>query len=116
MPEDLVFSGYELDKEQSRAILFYEYGTQIIQYSMYMNNVDSSYGRTEPDQLVDEYQIEIQNRITVDIKECTVVNHDNSRYVAEFEYNDVQYQLIGVMEKEEFEKIIKNLYFSNENA
>lgn len=116
MPQGMVFSKYELDKEQSRAIIFYKYDSQIIQYSMYMNNTDSSYGRTEPDQIIDEYQIEIQNEISVDIKECTVVNQDNNRYVAEFEYRDAQYQLIGVMKKEEFDKIIDNLFFYDENA
>ena len=33
------------------------------------------------------------------------------RYIAEFEYKGVQYQLKGIMEKEEFDKIIKNLFF-----
>ena len=32
-----------------------------------------------------------------------------TRFVAETEYRDAQYQLIGVIEKEEFEKIIKNI-------
>ena len=34
-----------------------------------------------------------------------------NRYMAEFEYMDAQYRLIGLMEKEEFDKIIKNLIF-----
>lgn len=111
MPETLFFTGYELDKEQSRAVIFYKYNDQIIQYAMYMNNQDSSYGRTELDQLVDEYQIEMNNKIIIDVKEYSVVNRENNRYVAEFEYKDAQYQLTGLMEKEEFDKIIENLIF-----
>ena len=34
------------------------------------------------------------------------------RYEAEFEYAGAQYEIKGVVEKEEFEKILKNLYFS----
>lgn len=116
MPEELVFSGYELDKEQSRAVLFYDYNGQIIQYSMYMNIADSSYGRTELDKLTDEYQIKTENNINVEIKEYSIDGYEENRYVAEFEYKDAQYQLIGSMEKEKFDKIIENLYFYDENA
>lgn len=115
VPDGMIFTGYEIDKEQSRAIMFYEYGSQIIRYSMYMNDVDSSHGQIEPDQLIDEYQIKIDD-ISVNIKEYSVANHDENRYVAEFEYRDAQYQLIGFMKKEEFNKIIENLYFYGEIA
>lgn len=116
MPEELVFSGYELDKVQGRAVLFYDYNGQIIQYSMYMNIADSSYGRTELDKLIDEYQIQTENNINVEIKEYSIEGYEEHRYVAEFEYRDAQYQLLGTMEKEKFDKIIENLYFYDENA
>lgn len=115
MPKTLLFTGYELDKEQNLAVIFYNYNDQIIQYLMYMNNTDSSYGQTEIDQLVNEYQIVVKNN-AIDIKEYMVVNQENNRYVAEFEYMDAQYQLTGLMEKEEFDKIIENLIFYDENA
>ena len=115
MPKTLLFTGYELDKEQNLAVIFYNYNDQIIQYLMYMNNTDSSYGQTEIDQLVNEYQIVVKNNV-IDIKEYTVVNQEKNRYVAEFEYMDAQYQLTGLMEKEEFDKIIENLIFYDENA
>ena len=31
--------------------------------------------------------------------------------IKEFEYNDIHYQIKGSMEKEEFEKILENLFF-----
>ncbi len=114
-PENMNFIQYEIDKSQNRAVLLYEYNGQVIQYSMYMNNKDSSYGRTEIDQVIDEYQVEINN-IIIDIKEYTVDNRKNNRYVADFEYLDAQYQLIGLIEKGEFDKIIENLIFYDENA
>ena len=115
MPKTLLFTGYELDKEQNLAVIFYNYNDQIIQYLMYMNNTDSSYGQTEIDQLINEYQIVVNNNI-IDIKEYSVVNQKNNRYMAEFEYMDAQYRLTGIMEKEEFDKIIENLIFYDENA
>lgn len=115
MPKNLFFTGYELDKEQNLAVIFYNYNDQIMQYLMYMNDTDSSYGQTEIDQLVNEYQITVNNNV-IDIKEYMVVNQENNRYVAGFEYMDAQYQLTGLMEKEEFDKIIENLIFYDENA
>lgn len=111
MPEDMLFTGYELDEEQNRAILFYELGGEILRYSMYMNDTDSSHGQTETDKLSDEYQIRLENNITVDIKEFDIDGNDKNRYVGEFEYMDAQYKLIGLIDKDEFDNIIKNLIF-----
>lgn len=116
MPKNLFFTGYELDKEQNRAIIFYKYSGQILRYSMYMNDSDSSHGQTELDDLLDSYQIEAQNKISININVYAVVNSDEDRYVAEFEYKDAQYRLMGIIEKEEFDKIIENLIFYDENA
>ena len=54
----------------------------------------------------------IENNIIVSIKEYNIEDMDLDRFVAEFEYQDAQYQLMGIMEKEEIDKILKNLYFS----
>ncbi|KAA8501515.1 DUF4367 domain-containing protein [Mediterraneibacter catenae] len=116
MPKGMIFIGHELDDEQSRAVLFYKYNGQITRYSMYMNNTDSSYGRTEVDEVIDEYQIKIEDKVIVEIKEYRVTNYEKNRYVAEFEYKDVQYQLIGTMEKSEFNKMIENLFFYDGNT
>ena len=111
MPENMVFVDYEIDTEQNRAVLFYDYNRQIIQYSMYMNDTDSSYGQTDLDTFIDEYQIKTENGININIREYKINNIENSRFVAEFEYKDTQYQVIGSMEKGEFNKIIENLFF-----
>lgn len=111
VPKEMRLIEYELNKEINRAVLLYDYNGQIIQYSMYMNDADSSYGQIEMDQMVDEYEIVLENDTHVDIKEYEVPNKEGYRYVAEFQYYDVRYQLIGIMEKDEFEKIINNLSF-----
>ena len=48
---------YSLDESQGKVILFYEYNNEIIRYSMYMNNTDSSYGQKDLDLKIDEYDI-----------------------------------------------------------
>ena len=111
MPKGMVFEGYEIDKEQNRAIIFYKYNEQIIRYSMYMNDADSSHGQTDVDKLVGEYKINAAGNIKINVKEYEVVDENKNRYEAEFEYMDAQYELIGTMPKEEFNKIINNLAF-----
>ena len=116
MPKGMVFEDFEIDKEQNRAIIFYKYHKQIIRYSMYMNDEDSSHGQTDIDKLVNEYQINVGEGIEISIKEYDVVNESENRFEAEFEYMDAQYKMIGSMKKVEFNKIIESLFFYDENA
>lgn len=116
MPVDMFLQDFEIDEEQNNAVLFYTYNDNIIKYSMYMNDDDSSQGQIEPDELIRAYQIDTVDDITVIVKEYAVKDSEDSRYIAEFEYMDAQYEIKGVMERGEFEEIIKNLIFYNENA
>ena len=111
MPKKMHLKEYEINSEQGRAVLLYDYNGQTIRYTMYMNDADSSHGRTDTDKLINEYTIEVENGVQVTIEEYEVVNKENRRFVAEFEYQNAQYQLMGLMEKDEFEKIINNFGF-----
>ena len=107
---------YELDEEQKKATLLYDYNGQIIKYTMYMNNADSSFGQIEPDTVTDQYEVEAGQGIIVQVKEYQIEGQEGYRYIAEFEYMDAQYELKGKMEREEFDKILKNLAFFGNNA
>ena len=112
MPKKMYLKEYELNIDLGRAVLLYDYSGQIIRYTMYMNDSDSSHGRTDIDKLINQYSIELENGVQVEIEEYEVINKENHRFVAKFEYQNTQYQLMGIIEKGEFEKIIKNLHFS----
>lgn len=109
-PKGMALSRYTLDEEQRKAYIFYDYYGEMIRYSIYMNDSDSSFGQKDLDLLLDEYQIE-NNSQMIYVEEYKVEDSESNRYIAEFKYRDVQYQLMGVMEKEEFDEIIKNLIF-----
>ena len=109
-PEEMALKKYSVDQNQRRANLFYQNGKEILRYSMYMNSKDSSLGQKTVDNLVDEYEVENEGK-KIQVEEYEVKNTKEKRYIAEFEYKGVQYQLKGIMEKEEFDKIIKNLFF-----
>ena len=109
-PKGMVLNRYFLDNSQKKAYLFYKFDNEVVRYSIYMNDVDSSLGQKDLDKLIDEYKIENNNQM-INVEEYKVDNSKLNRYIAEFEYRDAYYQLIGVMEKDEFDKIIKNLIF-----
>ena len=111
-PENMYLKEYEIDGDQGRAVLLYDYNGYTIRYRMYMNDTDSSHGWTDMDELADEYPVTLENGVQVTVQEYEVEGQEDPRYAADFEYRDAQYQLMGHMEKEEFEKIIKNLHFA----
>ena len=90
------------------------------QKNVIFTNSDVPYteGSTYYHSIIRDYEsgtIKGSNNIIVAEKPETSTD-ENNRYIAEFEYMDAQYQLTGLMEKEEFDKIIKNLIFYDENA
>ena len=109
-PENTVLVRYTLDKEQKRAYLFYEYNGELLKYSIYMNDADSSFGQKELDKLSDKYHID-NSGVKISIEEFNVDQSENKRYIAEFEYRNIHYQLKGVIPRSEFDKILKNLIF-----
>lgn len=110
-PEKMTLERYEIDNVQRRAIFYYKYEDEIIRYNIYMNDDDSSMGQKEIDKLIDEYKITVNKDIIINVAEYDIDEYESNRFIAEFKYKDVYYQLMGVMEKEEFEKILNNLKF-----
>lgn len=109
-PRGMILKRYTIDKEQRMAVLFYQYGEEVIKYYMYTNSTDSSFGEKTVDQLLDEY--EFQNGMhSILVKQYEIKDSDEERYIAEFEYKDIHYQIKGTIEKEEFEKILENFFF-----
>ena len=111
MPESMALERYVIDEDQRKALLYYQYNDEIIRYTIYMNDDDSSSGQKELDNLTDEYNLKIDKDVNVHIDEYGISETNMHRYIGEFEYKDVYYQLMGVIEKEEFEKILKNMQF-----
>ena len=109
-PKDMVLKRYIIDKDQRMTVLFYQCGEEVIKYYMYTNSTDSSFGEKTIDQLLDEYEFQ-NGKHSILVKQYEIKDSDEERYIAEFEYKDIHYQIKGSMEKEEFEKILENLFF-----
>ena len=109
-PQNMFLERYNIDEEQRYAVLFYDYNGEMMKYSIYLNDSDSSFGQKETDELTDEYEIK-NNGVTINVKEYLIGENNKKRYVAEFKYRDVNYQFKGVMDKADFDDLIKNLGF-----
>ena len=116
IPKKMHLKKYEINREQGSAVLLYDYNGHTIQYSMYMNDEDSSLGQIATDKLIKKYEVQSIEGITAQVKIYEIDGQTQNRYIGEFEYQDAQYQIIGVMQKEDFEEMIKNLYFIVINA
>ena len=111
-PDRMALKNYEINQDLKKATLLYKHEDEVIKYTMYMNDVDSSFAQKEPDNLINEYVLCLNNGMEIQVKEYEEKEEKVKRYEAEFEYAGAQYEIKGVVEKEEFEKILKNLYFS----
>lgn len=109
-PEDMYLDRYTIDTSQRKAFMLYVYNDEVIRYSIYINDSDSSLGQKELDKLTDEYELDTESGIVVQVEEYELDNSEK-RYIGEFEYQGVHYQLKGVIEKQDFEEILKNLAF-----
>lgn len=109
-PDDMELVEYEIYEEMLTAQLLYKYQEDVVRYILYVNDADSSWGEKEEDTKIDEFTITVNN-IKIKVEEFEKPSRIENRYVAKFKYQDVEYQLIGVMKKSEVEKILQNLYF-----
>lgn len=107
-PRGMALNRYTLDEEQRKVYLFYEYYGEVIRYSIYMNDEDSSFGQKELDKLSDQYEID-NSGVKIQIEEFYIDDSESKRYIAEFNYRGIHYQLKGVMSRSEFDEILKNL-------
>ena len=83
-----------------------------ITYSIFTNYRTGSIGRDVEDKLINEYEKNVSDN-TINIKEYLIEENNTSRYIAQFEYQNVYYVLrIINMENIEVSKIIENLYFN----
>lgn len=109
-PEKMRIIDYTIDKSLLSIDIFYEYDGQVISYSIIPSFQNFSYGFDVEDPIVEEYEKNVNN-VKIQVTEYRIEESGQMEYSAKFQYKDVEYILIGVIEKEEFEKILENLHF-----
>lgn len=109
-PYGMRVTGYETEEELKKVKIFYEYQKRSIEYLIYSSDKDASFGIEIEDNQVGEYFV-IVDDVEIKVEEFDVPEEDENRFVASFMHQDTYYELKGIMEKEEFIKMVENLYF-----
>lgn len=109
LPENTQFSGSSLDLEAGVAYLIYEYnGNNLILY-ISINDQDASDNRTF------DSNNELDNAIKLDIMgnkmDIFIEKKDDNTYTAKWDYHNTYYELGGLIDKAELERIIENMLF-----
>lgn len=109
-PENMKFLEMQLDQELQEATLYYQLNKKIFSYCIVARYSESSSGINISDKLIREYSVSLPETDVL-ISEYQIKDTSELEYLAKFQYKENTYFLQGVMEQEEFEKIIKNLIF-----
>ena len=110
IPEGATFKKAVIERDLKVAEIYYQYQEDNITYVVNGDQAKNSIGVSVEDEVVEDYTLEV-NGIVIYVKECKIPSTKQKRYYASFDYKETKYFLSGMMEREEFEKILKNLYF-----
>lgn len=108
--DDMQYEFGEVDGDMQLVHLLYKYGESNISYMISSTYTEELLGTDMEDEVTDIYPFEAEE-LKAEITEYTLSDTSEKRYQAEFEYQGIYYQLIGTIEKIEFEEILKNLHF-----
>ena len=100
----------EIDEIQRMAKVIYEYDDHTLLYMIYLNDMNSSYSEKVEDKQTDFFTVET-SRQTLEVYEYHIKDTNEYRYVTNFDYKEIHYRLKGIMDKEDFIRILENLYY-----
>lgn len=109
-PELMVLKKYEIDEKLRVARLLFEYNDLHMRYTIYASDEDSSWTEKDEDLKIKEDMLNVSG-IKIYVAEIQKPNQTEIRRAAQFEYQGVYYELKGVLDEAEFNKILENLYF-----
>lgn len=110
-PDGMEFVEAEIDGELQTAVLRYKYKESGIHLYISSHFTDSSWGIDIEDKIVSQYYLNNRDKREIEIIEYETLDNKERYYSSSFEYMGLEYFLIGVMEKNCFEEIVKNLIF-----
>ena len=109
-PENTKFLNAVVDKEVQESMLYYSVNDKIMSLQIVSRYVKSSTGIEISDKVLQEYMMQLPETKVL-VREYKVLETGEKEYTAQFSYKNSKYFLVGIMNKAEFEKIIKNLHF-----
>ena len=108
--EKLKYAYCEVDEDMQMARFLYKCGDTNISYVMSLAYHEELMGADLEDDVTNRYNFE-EGKIKAEVTEYELSESKRKRYSATFEYQGVYYQVIGTIEKADFEEILKKLHF-----
>lgn len=109
-PTKMKLIDYILDQELLSSTIYYQYKENTFTYIIKPIYQSFFFGYDIEDIIVDEY-IKMVQDTEIHVTEYLIEASNQQEFSAEFEYKDITYILTGIIEKDEFEKILENLHF-----
>lgn len=106
-PDTMNFSGYRIEKEDRRAILFYEYQDTAFTVTMWAKDSKSKYIQQFDGIVVAEVLLQVSDEKVKIWK----IEDIEENYAAQIEGKDAYYIIRGHINQEEFIEIIENIVF-----
>ena len=104
------FENFQFDETIQTAEVCYSYKNEKVIYFINASYRDASWGVDVEDNIVDQYSKDVKGCL-INVKEYNIEKINTLQYSANFKYKGIEYFLIGMMSKEEFEGILNNLFF-----
>lgn len=107
----LTFERMEFDEDLQMAEIYYDFEKKgKLIFFVNASYKTSSFGLDIEDEIEKEYVVEVKGE-KIRVREYRVKETGERRYRASFDYRGLEYYLLGNMNQEEFEEILKNLRF-----
>ena len=108
--EKMQFIQMNLDEDLQVAELIYRYEEKNLVYIISADYMNSSFGIDVEDTIIEEDTI-INSGNEIKLTVYQIEEDSSEKCAAKFEYRGLEYFLVGAIKKEDFEIILKNLYF-----
>ena len=110
-PDGMKFLSVNIDELTKNAVLQYQYkGETIVNVFVYKNRKNASSTQVFDGKVNDSFVIECNDGDSINVTELMNPN-DEISYAAYFNKKDCYYSITAIMDKENFTKILKNIYF-----
>lgn len=110
LPDGVKFEDCEVDSETRLVRLMYLFRDRSLTYLISDSYAEELWSIDIEDKVLDEYSY-TRGKLNAVITEYELPESKEKRYVAKYEYKGIYYELIGTMEWDDFEEILKYLYF-----
>ena len=110
-PKGFKYKWIKIEKDAQISEIMYQYKGENILYTISAMQSNNSMGLDADDKEVDKYMKKV-NGVNISIQEYITSESKKKKYIAKFKYGSTGYYLAGIMPRDEFINLLKNLHFS----